>query len=128
MPKKLKINTDGASKGNPGPMTIGIAIYEGNKLIKKISKKVGIGTNNRAEYLAVINALEIAKQMGAEEIDAFSDSQLLVNQLNGKYNVRSDNIKDLFNKVDNLKKSFKKIFFKWIPREENKLADELSNW
>lgn len=127
MHKKLRIHTDGSSKGNPGPMTVGVAVYEGGKLIKKISKKVGIGTNNKAEYLAVINALDTAKQMGAEEIEFFSDSQLLVNQLNGKYAVHSSNIRDLFKKVNELKQNFKKVTFKWVPREENVLADELSN-
>jgi len=124
---KLIIHTDGASKGNPGPMHIGVAIYEGEKLIKTVSESVGIGTNNNAEYLAVIRALDEAKKLGASEIELRSDSQLLVRQLNGQYKVKSANILPLFEKVKEKRKFFQTIKFVWTPREENELADALSN-
>lgn len=124
---KLVIHTDGASKGNPGPMHIGVAIYEGERLVKTVSESVGTGTNNNAEYLAVLRALDEAKKLGASEIELRSDSQLLVRQLNGQYKVKSANIRPLFEKVMEKKKAFSKIVFVWTPREENVLADALSN-
>ena len=127
MVKKLKINTDGASKGNPGPMTIGVVFQTDKKIIRKISKKIGYGTNNQAEYTAVIYALDLARRLGYEEIELCSDSQLLVNQLNGDYAVKSKNILDLNEKVKKLKTKFKKINFKWVPREKNEIADDLAN-
>jgi len=124
---KLTIHTDGASKGNPGPMHIGVAIYEGERLVRTVSESAGTGTNNNAEYLAVIRALDEAKALGASEIELRSDSQLLVRQLNGQYKVRSANILPLFEKVREKKRFFSKISFIWTPREENVLADALSN-
>ncbi len=124
---KLIIYTDGASKGNPGPMYIGIAIYERKKLVRTLSKPVGTGTNNRAEYLAVARALEEAEKIGADEVELRSDSQLLVRQLNGQYKVRSKNILPLFSKVCDRKKKFRKVRFTWTPREKNVIADALAN-
>ncbi len=124
---KLTIHTDGASKGNPGPMHIGVAIYEGERLVRTVSESVGTGTNNNAEYLAVIRALDEAKTLGASEIELRTDSQLLVRQLNGEYKVRSANIIPLFRKVQEKKRLFVKISFVWTPREKNVLADALAN-
>ena len=125
--KKLTIFTDGGSKGNPGPMTIGIVFQEEGKVIREICKKIGLGTNNQAEYTAVITALDLAYKLNYKIIELRSDSQLLVNQLNGEYKVSSKNIIDLYNKVITLKSKFEKIIFKWIPRNQNTLADSLSN-
>lgn len=124
---KLTIYTDGASKGNPGPMHIGIALYEGKKLVRTVSESKGLGTNNKAEYLAVIRALEEAERLGAGEVELISDSQLLVRQLNGQYKVRSSNILPLFSRVCEKKKNFKGIVFKWVSRDKNVLADKLAN-
>tara|TARA_Y100000310_G_scaffold292786_2_gene321855 strand:- start:474 stop:857 length:384 start_codon:yes stop_codon:yes gene_type:complete len=125
--KKLTIYTDGGSKGNPGPMTIGIVFQEESKVIRKMSKKIGFGTNNQAEYTAVITALDLAYKLKYKDVELRSDSQLLINQLKGEFKVSSKNIIDLFKKVNTLKSKFDKITFKWIPRNENTLADSLSN-
>lgn len=147
----LKIFTDGGAINNPGPGAIGVIIKikkgeknnkekkENNKtlfseddqfLVEKFSKKIGNSTNNQAEYQAIIFALEKVKQLknivlSKLIIDLFSDSQLVVNQLNLKYKIKDKDLGTLFIKVWNLSQSFKKINFIQIPREENKEADKL---
>lgn len=123
---KHKVYTDGASKGNPGKSGIGVAIYEDNVLIDIFCKFLGTKTNNEAEYLAIIKALERLDELNVNEADFFSDSQLLVRQLNGSYKVKADTIIPLYEAVKFLLKN-KKITFTWIEREKNKLADSLAN-
>jgi len=122
---KLVIFTDGASSGNPGPMGLGIVIYKGAKMIGEHSLFAGKGTNNMAEYLAVIKALEAAKKLKASEVHVKSDSQLLVRQLSGEYRVKNAKLKPLKAKVDRLCKKMK-VFFEHVSREKNKEADKLS--
>lgn len=121
----LIIHTDGACFGNPGPMGIGIAIYKNGKLIKSLSEYIGKGTNNIAEYTAVLKAIEIAKQMNENGIEIRSDSELLIRQMNREYKVKMPHLKELKRKIDSLAKDMK-IKFKWVPREENETADLLS--
>jgi ribonuclease HI len=121
--QKLIIYTDGGARGNPGPAGIGVHIV-GHKDYKKY---IGEATNNQAEYQAVVLALEKAKELKAEEIDFFLDSELIVNQLNGKYKIKDKDLGKLFVKIWNLKMNFKKITFTHIPREKNKDADKLVN-
>lgn len=132
--EKIIIYTDGGSKGNPGPSAIGADICnERSETIKKYSERIGDGTNNEAEYQAVIFALKKAKQLFGKkavkglEIKINSDSELLVKQLNGEYKVLEPKIQTLFLAVWNLKTEFKKVSFSNIPREENKRADDLVN-
>ena len=128
------IYTDGASKGNPGPASIGVAIYNsGGALLKEYSKAIGKTTNNVAEYQAVIFALKKIKALygkkKAKESSVLinSDSKLLVKQLNGEFRLKDAKIKQLFIEVWNEKMDFKKVSFNQIPREKNELADSLAN-
>ncbi len=123
----VTINIDGASRGNPGPASIGIVFYKKNETIKEVSESIGNHTNNFAEYAALIKALEISLENNYQNIDVRSDSQLVVNQINKKYKVKDADIKELFDKANSLIQklsSFKIIF---IPREENLKADKLAN-
>ncbi len=131
---KFIVYTDGASKGNPGPAAVGIVICDKNgKVLKEYSKEIGEATNNEAEYQAVILALKKIKLLYGKkkakesEIEIRSDSQLLVSQLNGEYKILDEKIQKLFIEVWNLQTEFKKVVFKLIPREENKLADRAAN-
>ncbi|MEW6528265.1 MAG: ribonuclease HI family protein [Candidatus Micrarchaeota archaeon] len=117
---------DGACFGNPGLMGIGIVAYKNGKLIKKISERIGNGTNNIAEYSALIRALEFAKNIGEHNVEIRSDSELLIKQLNREYKVKTQHIKELNRRVRELAKEMN-IKFCWIPREKNKVADSLSN-
>jgi len=121
----LTIFTDGASFGNPGPMGIGVVIYKDGKKAGEMSEYLGNGTNNIAEYTAVIRALEYARESGEKEIHVKSDSQLVVRQLNGEYKVRDEKLKTLKRKIDSLREGMS-VRFEHIPRERNEEADALS--
>jgi len=125
--KKLQIYTDGGARGNPGPAGIGVVIWEGNKLIATYKKFIGETTNNQAEYQAIYYGLKKAKELGAKEVECFLDSELVVNQLNMKFKIKNQELGPWFIKIWNLRQSFRKVIFKYIPREENKEADKLVN-
>jgi len=126
--KKAIINTDGASRGNPGPSAIGITIKDENReLLASISKGIGKTTNNQAEYSAVITALEKAIALGVSGVELRSDSELLVRQINGRYRVKSVALKPLYARVVELRNRFEHFTVKHIPREQNKEADALAN-
>lgn len=119
------IYTDGACSGNPGPMGIGIAIYDGEKLLKKISKPVGKGTNNIAEYTAVKVALEEAKAMGAKGVEIRTDSRLVVQQLRGEFRIKAHHLREIKSEIDAITKDMD-VHYIWVEREQNELADKLS--
>ncbi len=123
----FEIHIDGACKGNPGPASVGVIIEQDGKRIAEIAKEIGIATNNFAEYSAMIVALEEAARLKAEHLRIFTDSELLYNQLKGQYKIKSENLKDLHKKANELAKSFKKIELKHVLREKNKEADKLAS-
>ena len=125
--RKLIIFTDGGARGNPGPAGIGIVIKENDKNIKEYGKYIGETTNNQAEYKALISALETAREMGAEEVQVFMDSELIVKQIKGEYKVKHPGLAPLFLKLYNLKIGFKKFSVTHVRREKNKEADALVN-
>ncbi len=130
MSKKIIIYTDGGARGNPGPAGVGVVFFEGHQThepFKKFKEYIGEATNNQAEYKAVVLALEEAKKIKAEELEFYLDSELVVNQLNMVYKIKDKDLGALFIKIWNLKPCFKKITFRHISREQNKLADRLVN-
>lgn len=125
--KEVFINIDGASSGNPGDSAVGILIRDiNNQEVGKISKYIGIGTNNAAEYTALVIALEQAYKLGAERLHIKSDSELLVKQMKKEYKVKNDNLKELNQKAKDLFKNFAYIDIEHIKREFNKEADYLA--
>jgi ribonuclease HI len=119
---------DGCSKGNPGRAGSGSVIYEDGIEIWSLSVFVGIKqTNNYAEYYGLIYGLEEAVKRGIEYITVKGDSLLVIKQMRGEYQVKSDNLVNCFQKAKDLEKHFKKIEFIHIYRNENKRADYLSN-
>jgi ribonuclease HI len=118
---------DGACRGNPGPMAIGVVLMENGKKLGELSKYLGIGTNNIAEWSALIEGLKLAIAHGCRELEVRGDSQLVIKQISGQYRVKSDNLIPLFNEAKKLCGNFKKIDFKWIKRENNARTDALSN-
>lgn len=133
--KKIIIYTDGGSRGNPGKAAIGVVFYnEKGDVIKKYGEYLGDKlTNNEAEYQAVIFALKKFKALFGgkiakiSEVEIRSDSELLVNQMNGKYKLEDEKIQKFFIEIWNLKVGFKGLKFKVIPREKNGEADRLVN-
>jgi ribonuclease HI len=125
---KLKIYTDGGARGNPGPAGCGVVVYNAqDKKIEEDFSFIDRATNNQAEYEALILGLKKAKELKATEVDCYSDSKLIVEQLNHNYKIKNPALGFLFIKVWNLSQSFKKVQFFYIPREQNKEADKLVN-
>jgi len=123
-------NSDGGARGNPGPGAIGIIVREDGKILAKYSAKIGkLVTNNIAEYEALIKALELASKFTKDEITCFLDSELVVNQLLGKYRVRNENLLPLFLKVQKAQENFKKIKYQHVSRWDKFqiITDELLN-
>ena len=123
----ITVNIDGASRGNPGKSGIGVIAKDGKAVIFEISEYLGFQTNNIAEYTALIRALEELIKRNIREAKIESDSQLIVEQINGNYRVKDENLKVLF---DYSKKLISKMsFFRidHIRREKNKEADNLAN-
>lgn len=126
--KKLIIYTDGGARGNPGPAGIGAVIYDENKKkIAEVSEFIGETTNNQAEYRAVVAAIAKAQKLGAQELDFYLDSELVVKQLNREYKVKNKELAPLFVKIYNACMEFKKVTFTHVVREMNKEADKLAN-
>ena len=130
MDKKLIIYSDGASRGNPGPAGIGIVICdESGAVIQEYGGFIGEATNNVAEYQALLKALELVSSFSRGEVDCFSDSELIIKQLNGEYRVKNEKLKVLFHRVRKKEKNFERVNYSHVPREEAHLkrADRLAN-
>ena len=130
---KITIYTDGGSRGNPGPSAIGVVISQEGQTVKKYGEYIGEGTNNQAEYKAVVFALKKVKQLFGKqkakdaEIDVFSDSELLVKHINHQYKIKEGELQSLFLEVWNLMLDFKQVNFQHTLRGGNKEADEMVN-
>ena len=130
---RIIIQTDGGSRGNPGPAAIGIVVFQQGQILKKYGELIGPATNNQAEYEAVIFALKKVKLLFGKkkakemEIEIKTDSELLVKQLNHEYKIKEKDLQPLFIKIWNLVLDFKSISFKHVRREENKEADQMVN-
>lgn len=123
-------NSDGGARGNPGPGAVAAIVRKEGEIISKASKFIGENTtNNVAEYEGLILALELASCITKDEITCFLDSELVVNQLLGKYKVQNKNMLPLFLKVQKLQENFKKIKYAHVPRTDNfqKIVDEILN-
>ncbi len=128
MPHQIVAYVDGASRGNPGPAAAAFILKDpAGNTIQARAFFLSSTTNNVAEYTALVRALEAAKQLGAEQITVFSDSELLVRQVNGEYKVKSDRIRSLFGQAVDLLVEFKRWKVQHVMREENKEADKLVN-
>src|ERR1700679_3249944 len=122
---KLEIFTDGGCSGNPGPAAVGEVIKKGDKTIKTLNRAIGQGTNNIAEYTALIVGLQEALILKADEVSVKTDSELMAKQVVGAYAVKHENIKPLFDQVKHLITGFKTFQITHVPREQNAEADAL---
>ena len=125
----IHTNSDGGSRGNPGPGAIGVIIRNDDEIIKSHSEKIGTCTNNIAEYLALIKALELASDYTKDELTAVLDSELVVKQLSGEYKVKNEKLIPLFMKVRKLQDNFKRVNYFHVFREDKyqKIVDRLLN-
>lgn len=122
------VHTDGAARGNPGPAAIGVVIEDSEgRTVYEASRALGMKTNNEAEYLALITALEYLKDLRASEADICLDSELVVRQLNGEYKVKEPRLQTLHGQVVMLLNAVPKHRIRHVRREQNVRADELAN-
>jgi ribonuclease HI len=122
------IHCDGAARGNPGPAGAGAVVAaEDGTVLAEVAEGLGETTNNVAEYTAAIRGLEEAERLGARTVLLRSDSQLLINQLTGRYRVKSEHLQPLFRRARQLVTRFDRVTFEHVPRERNVEADRLAN-
>jgi ribonuclease HI len=121
------IHTDGAARGNPGPAAFAYTIERPGAPAIEVKGRLGETTNNIAEYTAVVRALEHARQLGARRVTLLSDSELMVNQMTGRYKVKHEGLRPLYEQARDLCGEFASVTFRHVRREENGRADRLCN-
>ena len=125
---KYIVHTDGAARGNPGPAAIGVVIEDDQgRTVYEASRALGVRTNNEAEYLALITALEYLKGARPSHVEFLLDSELVVRQLKGEYKVKEPRLQSLYGQVIMLLNAVPKHRIRHVPRSENARADELAN-
>ncbi len=126
----IHVYTDGASRKNPGPSAIGVVFLdEQGNFIAEHKECIGIGTNNEAEYKAILKALELGTNYCRRKISIFSDSELVVNQLTGAYAIKKNHLRNLCILVKDREKLYDEVIYNNVPRENKNIsrADKLSN-
>ena len=122
-----EIYCDGASRSNPGEASVGISILKDKEEIDTIKKRIGIATNNVAEYLGLIEALKYCIENNIMEVDIYLDSLLVVQQVNLEYKVKSKKLQEYYNQALDLINKINNIKINHVKREFNKRADQLAN-
>ncbi|WP_353928698.1 ribonuclease HI family protein [Desulfofundulus kuznetsovii] len=118
---------DGVSRGNPGEAAVGAYLVDENgEVVWEKSERVGVHTSNEAEYLALIALLEEVARRDIKEITVYGDSQLVINQVNGHWNINHAHLYELYRRADRLMRG-RKVRLVWVPREKNMRADKLAN-
>jgi ribonuclease H / adenosylcobalamin/alpha-ribazole phosphatase len=125
---KAKLSTDGGARGNPGPAAYGYVLEaEDGTLLAAHGEAIGTATNNVAEYRALIAGLKKALELGVDELDVISDSELLVRQMRGEYKVKNATLRELSLEAARLAKQLGSVSYTAVRREHNELADRLVN-
>lgn len=127
-PVKVKLYSDGGSRGNPGPSACGyVLMNEDDKILADEGQYLGVTTNNQAEYTGLKLGLEAALKLGARDVDCYLDSLLVVNQMRGIFKIKNRDLWPLHDSIQELIGKFRKVHFQHVPREFNKLADAAVN-
>ena len=125
---KGRLFTDGGARGNPGPAAYAYVLEdEDGEVVAAHGQAIGVATNNVAEYSALIAGLEKAVELGVDELDVISDSELMVKQMRGEYRVKNDALRELSLRAGRLGRELGAIRYTAVRREHNKLADQLVN-
>ena len=125
---KAKLSTDGGARGNPGPAAYGYVLEaEDGTVLDARGERIGIATNNVAEYRALVAGLEKAIELGVDELEVVSDSELLVKQMRGEYRVKNEALRDLNEEANALERRLGRVRYTAVRREHNELADSLVN-
>jgi ribonuclease HI len=121
------IHTDGAARGNPGPAAYAYVIDRPGRAPLEHAERLGTATNNVAEYTALVRALQRAAELGLRRAAVFSDSELMVKQMNGEYSVKNADLKELYDEAQGLRRRFDAVTLAHVRRAENRRADRLCN-
>jgi probable phosphoglycerate mutase len=125
---KARLSTDGGARGNPGPAAYGYVLEaEDGTVLDARGETIGVATNNVAEYRALIAGLEKAVELGVDELEVVSDSELLVKQMQGEYRVKNEALRDLNDEANSLERKLGRVRYTAVRREHNELADKLVN-
>ena len=125
---RAKLFTDGGSRGNPGPAAYAFVLEaEDGTVLDARGEAIGVATNNVAEYAALVAGLERAVEVGVDELEVVSDSELLVKQMRGEYRVKNRALQDLFLEASGLARKLERVTYTAVRREHNELADSLVN-
>ncbi len=123
----VTIHTDGASRGNPGPAAYAYIIQRDGAEDIEVKGRLEDTTNNVAEYMALVRALEHAKRLGARRLAVATDSELMARQVEGSYKVKNEGLRPLYEQVRDLWDEFESATIRHVPREQNRRADRLCN-
>jgi ribonuclease H / adenosylcobalamin/alpha-ribazole phosphatase len=125
---KVKLFTDGGARGNPGPAAYGFVLEaEDGSVLAAEGARIGVATNNVAEYRALIAGLERAVELAVPDVEVVSDSELLVKQMRGEYKVKNEALRELSLEAARLARTIGKVRYTAVRREHNELADRLVN-
>ena len=125
---KARLSTDGGSRGNPGPAAYGYVLEaEDGTVLAAHGERIGVATNNVAEYSALIAGLEKAVELAVPEVEVVSDSELMVKQMNGEYRVKNEALRELSSEAVRLARRIGNVSYRAVRREHNELADQLVN-
>lgn len=126
--QRLILHVDGGARGNPGPAAIGVVIDDGDgNRIDELAQRIGVATNNVAEYRALLLGLERAAQLGARELEVINDSELVAKQVNRVYKVKHPAMRPLFEQASERLDGFDRWSIRSVPRAQNAEADALVN-
>jgi ribonuclease HI len=125
---KLVVHVDGGARGNPGPAAVGVVVSQPDgAVLEEIGERIGVATNNIAEYRALLRGVDMARELGATELELVNDSELVARQLTGAYKVKHPSMKPLYDEAIASLAGFESWQIRSVPRAQNARADELVN-
>ena len=125
---KARLSTDGGARGNPGPAAFGYVLEtEDGHVLAAHGEAIGRATNNVAEYRGLVAGMEKAAELGIDELEVVSDSELLVKQMQGEYRVKNEVLRSLWHEATDLERRFRRVRYTAVRRARNELADRLVN-
>jgi ribonuclease H / adenosylcobalamin/alpha-ribazole phosphatase len=125
---RARLSTDGGARGNPGPAACAYVLEaEDGTLLAAHGETIGVATNNVAEYRALVAGLAKALELGLDEVEVVSDSELLVKQMRGEYKVKNEALRELSDEAAALARRIGRVGYRAVRREHNELADRLVN-
>ena len=127
MSEQATMHIDGASRGNPGKAAYAVVLARPGLPVVEEADTIGTASNNVAEYTALVEGLSLAQELGVKALQVYSDSELMVKQMNGEYKVKAAHLRTLFADVLAAARSFRRVRFQHVRRELNVEADRLAN-